>query len=57
MGKNLSPTGMAGTGTFPVYPSPLPAGEPTMLQYMCLCISYMKQAQLTYDGPSPVRLI
>ena len=50
MGKNPSPTGIAGTGTFPVYPSPLPVGEPDYLS--CHASIRPKEAQHRYFGPN-----
>jgi hypothetical protein len=48
MGRNSSPTGMAGTRT--VYPSSLPAGEPDYLSN--LVNIRPKEAQHSYFGPS-----
>ena len=50
MGKNLSPTGITGTGTFPVYPSPLPVGEPDYLS--CHASIRPKEAQHRYFRPN-----
>jgi hypothetical protein len=50
MGKNPYPTGIAGTGTFPVYPSPLPVGEPDYLS--CHASIRPKEAQYRYFGPN-----
>ena len=50
MGKNPYPTGIAGTGTFPVYPSPLPVGEPDYLS--CHVSIRSKEAQHRYFGPN-----
>ena len=50
MDKNLSPTGIVGTGTFPVYPSPLPVGKPDYLS--CHTIIRPKEAQRRYFGPN-----
>ena len=48
MCKNQSPTGIAGMGTFPVYPSPLPVGEPDYLS--CHVSIRPKEAQHRYFG-------
>ena len=40
--------GIAGTGTFPVYPSPLPVGEPDYLSYHASI--RLKEAQHRYFG-------
>ena len=50
MGKNPYPTGIAGMGTFPVYPSPLPVGEPDYLSYHASI--RLKEAQHRYFGPN-----
>ena len=50
MGKNLSPMGIAGTGTFHVYSSPLPVGEPDYLS--CHASIKPKEAQHRYFGPN-----
>ena len=50
MDKNPSPTGIAGTGTFPVYPSPLPVREPDYLS--CHASIRPKEAQHSYFGPN-----
>ena len=47
MGKNPSPTSIAGTGTFPVYPSPLPVGEPDYLS--CHASIRPKEVQQFFD--------
>ena len=48
MCKNSSPTGIGGTGTFPVYPSPLPVEEPDYLS--CHASIRPKKAQHRYFG-------
>ena len=48
MDKNPSPTDIAGTGMFPVYPSPLPVGEPDYLS--CHASIRPKEAQHRYFG-------
>ena len=48
MGKNLFPTGIAGTGMFPVYPSLLSVGEPDYLG--CYASIRPKEAQHKYFG-------
>ena len=50
MGKNLSPMGIAGTGTFPVYPFPLPVGKPDYLS--CHASIRPKEVQHRYFGPN-----
>ena len=50
MGKNTSRTGIAGTGTFPIYPSPLPVGEPDYLS--CHASIRPKEAQYMYFDPN-----
>ena len=50
MGKNSSPTGIAGMETFPVYPSPLFVGEPDYLS--CHASIRPKEAQHRYFGPN-----
>jgi len=50
MGKNPYPMGIAGTGTFPVYPSPLPVGEPDYLS--CHASIRPKEAQHRYFDPN-----
>ena len=50
MGKNPSPTGIAGMETFPVYPSPLPVGEPDYLS--CRASIRPKETQHRYFGPN-----
>ena len=42
--------GIAGTGTFSVYPSPLPVGEPNYLS--CHASIRLKEAQYRYFGPN-----
>ena len=50
MEKNPYPTGIAGTGMFPVYLSPLPVGEPDYLS--CHASIRPKEAQRRYFGPN-----
>ena len=50
MDKNPYPTGIAGTKTFPVYPSPLPVGKPDYLS--CHASIRPKEAQHRYFGPN-----
>jgi hypothetical protein len=50
MGKNPSPTGIAGTGTFSVYPSLLPVGEPDY--FSCHASIKPIEAQHRYFGPN-----
>ena len=50
MGKNPSPTGIASTETFSVYPSPLPVGEPDYLG--CHTSIRPKEAQYMYFCPN-----
>ena len=50
MDKNSYPMGIAGTGTFHVYPSPLPVGEPDYLS--CHTSIRPKEAQYRYFGPN-----
>ena len=50
MGKNPFPTRIAGTRTFPVYPSPLPVGESDYLS--CNASIRSKEVQHRYFGPN-----
>ena len=50
MCKNPSPTGIAGTGTFHGYPSPLPVGKPDYLS--CHTSIRPKEAQHRYFSPN-----
>ena len=50
MGKNPYLTGIVGTGTFPVYLSPLPVGEPDYLS--CHASIRPKETQHRYFGPN-----